>query len=52
MILDEVMMCQKVDYIHQNPVVAGFVTDPIDYKYSSARNYGNDDQTIIEIDRN
>jgi REP element-mobilizing transposase RayT len=43
---------QKLNYIHQNPVVAGFVTDPIDYKYSSARNYGNDDQTIIEIDRN
>lgn len=31
---------------------SGFVTDPIDYKYSSARNYGNDDQTILEIDRN
>lgn len=43
---------QKLNYIHQNPVLSGFVTDPIDYKYSSARNYGNDDQTILEIDRN
>ncbi|MCZ8332400.1 MAG: transposase [Flavobacterium sp.] len=43
---------QKLNYIHQNPVLSGFVTDAIDYKYSSARNYGNDDQTILEIDRN
>jgi putative transposase len=43
---------QKLNYIHQNPVLSGFVTNPIDYKYSSARNYGSDDQTILEIDRN
>jgi REP element-mobilizing transposase RayT len=43
---------QKLDYIHQNPVEAGFVTDPIDWKYSSARNYGNNDQTVLEIDLN
>ena len=29
-----------------------FVTNPIDYKYSSARNYGNNDQTILVIDFN
>ena len=29
-----------------------FVTVPIDYKLSSARNYGNDYQTILEIDFN
>jgi putative transposase len=29
---------QKLDYIHSNPVESGFVTDPIDWKYSSARN--------------
>ena len=28
---------------------AGFVTDPIDWKYSSARNY-QDDQTVLQID--
>lgn len=43
---------QKLNYIHNNPVEAGFVTNPIDWKYSSARNYGNDDQTILEIDLN
>lgn len=34
---------QKLNYIHQNPVESGFVTYPIDWKYSSARNYGNKD---------
>ena len=43
---------QKLTYIHQNPVEAGFVTEPIDWKYSSARNYGNNDHTILEIDMN
>ena len=40
---------QKIDYIHNNPVETGFVTDPIDWKYSSARNYQND-HTILKID--
>ena len=43
---------QKLNYIHNNPVETGFVTDPIDWKYSSARNYGNDDHTVLEIDMN
>ena len=43
---------QKLNYIHYNPVETGFVTNPIDWKYSSARNYGNDDLTILEIDLN
>ncbi|MCO6147495.1 transposase [Flavobacterium sp. NRK1] len=43
---------QKLNYIHDNPVETGFVTDAIDWKYSSARNYGNDDNTILEIDIN
>lgn len=28
---------QKLNYIYQNPVESGFVTNPIDWKYSSAR---------------
>tara|TARA_R110000868_G_scaffold19310_4_gene83194 strand:- start:680 stop:1222 length:543 start_codon:yes stop_codon:yes gene_type:complete len=40
---------QKINYIHNNPVEAGFVTNPIDWKYSSARNY-QEDQTVLEID--
>ena len=30
---------QKIDYVHNNPVVAGFVYSPEDYVYSSAINY-------------
>ena len=40
---------QKINYIHQNPVKAELVSDPLDWKYSSARNYSGD-QTVIEID--
>ena len=40
---------QKIDYIHNNPVEAGFVTEPTQWKYSSARNFA-DDSTILEID--
>ncbi|GGF23992.1 hypothetical protein GCM10011518_36580 [Flavobacterium limi] len=34
---------QKLNYIHNNPVETGFVINPIDWKYSSARNYGDND---------
>ena len=40
---------QKIDYIHNNPVVSGFVEYPVDWKYSSARNYQGD-HTILQID--
>ncbi len=40
---------QKIDYIHNNPVEQGFVTDPIAWKYSSARNYA-EDTTVVDID--
>ncbi len=40
---------QKVNYIHNNPVKEGLVTNPVDWKYSSARNYAGD-QTVLEID--
>ena len=43
---------QKLSYIHNNPVEVGFVTDPTGCKYSSARNYANNDHTILEIDLN
>lgn len=45
----EKVIKQKIDYIHNNPVESGFVTSPIDWKYSSARNF-HDDHTILEID--
>ena len=40
---------QKIDYIHNNPVESGFVTNAVDYKYSSARNF-QEDHTILTID--
>ena len=30
---------QKLNYIHENPVVSGLVTEPQYYNYSSAVNY-------------
>lgn len=33
------MIHQKLDYIHNNPVEAGFVESPEYYLYSSARDY-------------
>ncbi|MEA1785612.1 transposase [Arenibacter sp. GZD96] len=40
---------QKLDYIHNNPVEAGFVTEPTQWKYSSARNFA-EDHTVLKID--
>ncbi len=45
----EKVIKQKIDYIHNNPVLNGFVTNSIDWKYSSARNY-QEDHTVLEID--
>ncbi len=39
---------QKIDYIHNNPVVAGIVGKPEDYLYSSARNY-SDKEAVLEV---
>ena len=33
------MMLQKLEYAHNNPVVRGYVDDPVHWRYSSARNY-------------
>ncbi len=41
---------QKLDYIHNNPIEAGFVTEAHHWKYSSAKNYA-DDMGILEIDK-
>ena len=41
---------EKIDYIHRNPIEAGFVLNEVDCKYSSARSY-MDDSGVIEIDK-
>jgi putative transposase len=40
---------QKVDYIHKNPVVAGFVAEPWHWRYSSAADYSGS-KGLLEID--
>lgn len=39
---------QRLQYLHQNPVVAGFVDTPEDFLYSSARNYA-DRPGLVEV---
>jgi REP element-mobilizing transposase RayT len=42
---------QKLDYIHNNPVVEGFVEKSYFWKYSSARNYMLSNDSIIDVVR-
>lgn len=42
---------QKIGYIHNNPVRKGLVDAPEHWRYSSARNYMLDDESVMEIDR-
>ena len=41
---------EKLDYIHQNPVVGGFVSEPQDWKYSSAKNDWQLVDPVLDID--
>ena len=38
----EAMLRQKLEYIHNNPVVRGYVDDPAHWRYSSYRNYAGE----------
>ncbi|MCP4105055.1 MAG: transposase [Desulfobacteraceae bacterium] len=49
-ILNEDMMIQKIEYIHNNPVKCGYVDRPEHWRYSSARNYLGMDG-VLEISR-
>jgi REP element-mobilizing transposase RayT len=42
------MMLQKLEYTHNNPVRRGYVDDPADWRYSSARNYAGQPR-LIEV---
>ena len=42
---------QKLDYIHNNPVEEGLSATPVEYDYSSARNYFLGDDSLFRIDR-
>jgi putative transposase len=49
LLTDEVMIRQKIEYIHYNPVRRRFVDRPEYWRYSSARIYYLDDDSIITI---
>ena len=42
---------EKINYLHANPVRKGFVELPEFWKYSSARNWILNDNSIITIDK-
>lgn len=42
------IMLQRLDYLHNNPVAAGFVETPRDWVHSSARDY-EDEKGYLEI---
>lgn len=50
-IFTERFLRQKLNYIHRNPIRAGMMDDPSEYPYSSYRNYVDEDDSLIEIDR-
>jgi len=50
-ITSEKWFIQKMEYMHDNPVRKGFVEKPEYWKYSSARNWLLDDDSLIQINR-
>jgi len=47
----EKYVVQRLNYIHENPVRRELVKNPLDYLYSSYRNYELDDQSVFRIDK-
>ncbi len=50
LILNDKMMINKINYIHENPVKRGYVDEPKHWRYSSARDYEGI-EGLIEIER-
>ena len=54
-VTSEAVLMQKVNYIHQNPVRAGFIERAEDYLYSSARIWGRNplenEPLMVDIDK-
>ena len=40
---------KKINYLHWNPVVAGFVTEPWYWKYSSAIDYMTKEKGLLDV---
>ena len=47
---NERMVKQRLNYLHENPVRAGFVLSAEEYKYSSARNYAGKIDCMMEVE--
>ena len=45
-------LCQKIEYIHNNPVKKQLAAKPEDWLYSSARNYAGVENVLIDVDTN
>jgi putative transposase len=43
------MIHQRLDYLHNNPVKAGYVWEPQHYKYSSAIDYYTDEKGLLPL---
>ncbi|MCF6149472.1 MAG: hypothetical protein E3K37_12535 [Candidatus Kuenenia sp.] len=50
MIVECLQFLRSIEYIHNNPVRRGYVDEPAHWIYSSARNYLNDDHSVLLID--
>jgi hypothetical protein len=48
-IRSESFLLQKLEYIHNNPVVAGFVEHAEHWKYSSARDYYGTGKGLLDL---
>ena len=45
----QVMINQRLDYLHNNPVEAGAVNYPPDYLYSSAKDYYTEEKDLLPV---
>ena len=49
-LLDSIFLYnQKLNYLHQNPVTAGFVNEPWFWKYSSAVDYFTEQKGLLDL---
>lgn len=50
LVFSDAMICEKLEYIHANPVKRGYVDRPEQWRYSSARNYAGE-HGLVDIDK-
>jgi REP element-mobilizing transposase RayT len=49
LLVNQQMMHQKLNYLHNNPVEAGFIEKPEDWLYSSAKDYFTGKKGMVDI---